>query len=50
MQWDYVIAIIIAVPVMAFPVALIWYLTIGGTVAAMKDARAHRQATANTNA
>ena len=46
MQWDFIAATVIAVPVMFFPVALIWYLDIGGMVAANKNAKARKQATA----
>ena len=49
MQWDFIAAVVIAVPVMAFPVALIWYLNIGGMVAATRDAKARQQTTAATH-
>lgn len=50
MQWDYVTAIVIGTVVMAFPAALVWYLAIGGTVAAIKDARARKAMAAKTHA
>lgn len=40
MQWEFVIALILAIPVILFPVVFIWYLNIGGLQAALKRARA----------
>jgi hypothetical protein len=34
-----IIAIIIAVPVILFPIALIWYINTGGMFIAVKEAR-----------
>ena len=42
MQWQIVIALVIAIPVILFPVAVIWYLNIGGIFTAIKEARARR--------
>ena len=42
MEWQIVIAFIIAVPIILFPVAFIWYLNMGGIYAAVKEARARR--------
>jgi len=39
MQWQVVAAIAVAAPVILLPVAFVWYLTIGGAVAAAKEAR-----------
>ena len=36
------IALVIAIPVILFPVAIIWYLNIGGIFTALKEARAKR--------
>jgi len=44
MQWDLIIALVIAIPVILFPAAFVWYLNIGGIVAAVKEARARRVA------
>lgn len=44
MQWELVIALIIAIPIILFPAAYVWYLNIGGVYAAMKEARAKRAA------
>ena len=40
MQWEFVVVLVIAIPIILFPAAFIWYLNIGGIVAAVKDARA----------
>ena len=45
MRWELVVALAIAVPVILFPVAFVWYLNIGGIYAAVKQARARRAAT-----
>jgi hypothetical protein len=42
MQWEFVIALVIAIPIVLFPVAFVWYLNIGGIYAAIKEARARR--------
>lgn len=39
MQWELVIALAVAIPVILFPVAFVWYLNIGGIYAAVKAAR-----------
>ena len=44
MQWEIVIALVVAIPIILFPAAYVWYLNIGGIVAAIKDARAARVA------
>ena len=42
MQWQVIVALVIAIPIILFPVALVWYLNIGGIYAAIKDARERR--------
>ncbi len=42
MQWEFLVALVIAIPIILFPVAFIWYINIGGIVAAIKDARTAR--------
>jgi len=39
MTWEIVVALVIAIPVILFPAAYVGYLTIGGTVGAIKGAR-----------
>ncbi|MDO8491518.1 MAG: hypothetical protein Q7T04_05845 [Dehalococcoidia bacterium] len=44
MEWQVVVAIVLAVPVILFPVAFVWYLNIGGIYAAMQKVRRKRAA------
>jgi len=44
MQWEFVIALVIAIPIILFPAAFVWYLNIGGIYAAIKEARERRAA------
>ena len=37
-----IIALVVAVPIMLIPAALIWYINIGGIVLAIKEAREKR--------
>ena len=42
MQWEIIVALVIAIPIILFPVAFIWYLNIGSIRAAIKDAQERR--------
>ena len=44
MQWELVVALVIAIPIILFPAAFVWHLNIGGIFAAIKEARARRVA------
>jgi hypothetical protein len=37
------IALVLAIPVILFPAAFVWYLNIGGVVHAVREARAARE-------
>ncbi len=39
MEWQVIVAMVLAVPIILLPVALVWYLNIGGVVAAVRQAR-----------
>ena len=41
-QWEFVLALVIAIPIILFPVAFVWYLNIGGIYSALKEVRARR--------
>jgi hypothetical protein len=43
MELTLIIALIVAIPVILFPVAFVWYLNIGGIVHAVREARAARE-------
>jgi hypothetical protein len=42
MQWELVVILVIAIPVVLFPAAYIWYINIGGLIKMYKDAREKR--------
>ena len=42
MQWEFVVALVIAIPIILFPAALVWYLNIGGIYAAIRKALERR--------
>ena len=44
MQWEFIVALVLGIPVILFPVALVWFLNIGGLCAAIKEARERRAA------
>ena len=44
MQWELVVALVLAIPVLLFPVAYIWYTNIGGIVAAFRERKARTAA------
>lgn len=44
MQWEFIVALVIAIPIILIPPALIWYINVGGMCAAIKDAREKRAA------
>jgi len=39
-----IVALVLAIPIVVIPVAFIWYLNVGGMVAAAKEARAKKAA------
>ncbi|MCK4722949.1 MAG: hypothetical protein KAT75_06580 [Dehalococcoidia bacterium] len=36
MQWEFIVALVIAIPIILFPAAFVWYLNIGGIVQAIQ--------------
>ena len=43
MEWQIILALVLAAPIILVPVAFVWYLNIGGIVAA-KEARKRKAA------
>ena len=39
MEWPIILALVIAIPIILFPAAFVWYLNIGGLYAAIKEGR-----------
>ncbi len=44
MEWQLVLALVIAIPIILFPAAYVWYMNVGGIYLAIKEARARRVA------
>ncbi len=44
MEWEFVVALVIAIPIVLFPAAYVWYLNVGGMYAALKRIKARRTA------
>jgi hypothetical protein len=42
MNIELIVALVVAIPVILFPVAFVWYLNIGGVVLKVREARAAR--------
>jgi hypothetical protein len=42
MEWQVIVALVVAIPVILFPVAFVWYLNLGGIYTAIKEARARK--------
>ena len=42
MEWQVILALVLVILVLLIPVALIWYINIGGIYLAIKDARERR--------
>ncbi len=46
MEWQVILALVLAIPLMLIPVALVWYINVGGIYLAIKEARERRAARA----
>ncbi len=44
MEWQFIEALVVIIPVILLPVAFVWYLNLGGLYAAVREARAKRAA------
>ena len=44
MEWQIIVALVVAVPIILFPVLFVWYLNIGGLFAAVREAETRRAA------
>jgi hypothetical protein len=43
MEWQIIVAIVIAIPVILFPVAFIWFINISGILTVWKESRAREK-------
>jgi len=44
MQWEFILALIIVIPIILFPAAFVWYTNIGGIYTAIRNAWKKRAA------
>jgi len=44
MEWQFIIALVVMIPIVLVPVAFVWYLNLGGLYAAVRDVRRRRAA------
>lgn len=42
MEWYIIVVLVMAIPVILFPAAYVWYINIGGLITMYKDAREKR--------
>lgn len=42
MEWEFIVALLLGVPAVLFPVALVWYLNVGGIYEALRKWRDRR--------
>ncbi|MFC1894046.1 hypothetical protein ACFLYR_08555, partial [Chloroflexota bacterium] len=42
MQWGFIVALVIAIPIVLLPAAFVWYLNVGGIYVAIKEVREKR--------
>jgi hypothetical protein len=42
MEWQFILALVLAIPIILFPAAYVWYLNIGGVRAAVREGRKKR--------
>jgi hypothetical protein len=47
MDWTFVVALVVAIPVILFPAAFVWYLSVGGIGAAWRETKERRAAQEN---
>ncbi|MFH1647907.1 MAG: hypothetical protein ABID71_09560 [Chloroflexota bacterium] len=50
MQTELIVALVVAVPVILFPAAFVWYLNLGGIIQAVRKAAREKKATAKAAA
>lgn len=44
MEWQLILALALAIPIITLPVLLVWYLNVGGVLRAFQSARLMRRA------
>lgn len=44
MQWELIVALVVAIPLILFPAAYVWYINLGGVILAVRERRKARAA------
>jgi hypothetical protein len=44
MQWEFIVALVVAIPIILFPAAFIWYVNVGGLYTMLKERRRKKAA------
>jgi preprotein translocase subunit YajC len=44
MQWEFIVALVVAIPIILFPAAFIWYVNIGGLYTMIRERRKKKAA------
>ena len=44
MEWQVIVALVVAIPIILVPAALVWYINTGGIFLAIKEVRTRRAA------
>ena len=44
MEWQVILALVLVIPILLFPVVFVWYLNIGGIYALIREARRKKAA------
>ena len=44
MEWQFIVAMVVIIPVILLPVAFVWYLNLGGLYVAVREAGRRRAA------
>ena len=39
MEWYFILAIVLGIPIILFPIALVWYLNVSGLYQVLRDVR-----------
>jgi hypothetical protein len=43
MAWQIILGVVLGIPMVLFPIALVWYLNVSGLYQVMRDARARQK-------
>ena len=43
MEWQFIVALVVAIPIILFPAAFVWYLNIGGIFHRVREAAEEKE-------